>query len=230
MWGRWFTLSPTAASNRQGQLTWLHQTSDGVSSHLLPPSRLIHLCPINQGQPYCAAWARCGLAVQLSRAGAAKHSPWRSWSLLVIWAIDIDTNPCHCVSMNPVMVLSSSSNSDFTMATGNRTSSSQQATTFHSWVVFHLFIMLMLLHFSFSPIWPLHTCTLCGSFCRLGTWLAGPEGPGWHLSSLLSGRAASVYGLPVPNAEGHGSLQVSIFPPVLYCLDFIWFNFYEFWA
>jgi hypothetical protein len=67
---------------------------------------------------------------------------------------DINTNPCHCIAMDPDMALSCSSGWDLTMALGGRTGHSQQATPLHphSSLQFHLFILLKLFLFSFSPI------------------------------------------------------------------------------
>lgn len=88
--------------------------------------------------------------------------------------MDIDIDPCCCISKDPDMAHSSSLDWDFTMAPGGRVGHSQQAIPLHPQSPdLPLFKMLKLFHFSLSSAH--HTLAHYGGSCyRLATWLASP--------------------------------------------------------
>jgi len=86
--------------------------------------------------------------------GPAQHSPWTStlfqvaWPLVVIWATNIDTDPCCYMAMNPYMALRAAW--AFTMASGGRAGYSHQIAPLHP-------------HLSSLPLFivPTHSASLC---------------------------------------------------------------------
>lgn len=89
---------------------------------------------------------------------------------MIIRAININTNPCHCIATDSDMVFSGSLGWDLTLV-GLATYNRLLLSTLES-LVPSLFIMLGLLHFPFSPICQPHT----------RTWLVGP----WVTSSVFA--------------------------------------------
>jgi hypothetical protein len=82
-----------------------------------------------------------------------------SWSLVVIWAIDINTDPRHFIAMDPNMALSDSTGCDFTMASAGWTGYNWFFSTFESPVP-SLFLMAKPAHFFSLPSVYHITCTL----------------------------------------------------------------------
>lgn len=118
--------------------------------------------PYHHSQLCCAAKVWC-TAVGHQHGPRLQPIPGMSaWPLVVTWATDIDTNRCHCMTMDPDVTVSSSLGRDF-MASDGGAGYSQQAiprlsrpTSLHS---AQIILLLFLSHLH-------HTLAHCsGSHC-----------------------------------------------------------------
>jgi hypothetical protein len=135
--------------------------------------------------------------------------------LVVIWATDINTDPCNCIDLNSDMDLSGSLGWNLSMVSGGVLLTGY---SFKSPVP-SLIIMLKLLHYSFSLIWSPHThCG--GSHCRLVTWLAGPWVFGMVTIRCLCPACVVWWRTGLWVAWQFSGLY--LLPPLLHCLDLIW--------
>lgn len=109
---------------------------------------------------------------------------------MIICTIDLNTDPCHCVTMDSDLIFSSSPGWDLTMASGGATGHSKQPCPLHPWVSGSTSLHnAQLLCFSFFPICLPQICILWLFSLQLGHVAGSP--PPITSSISLHGRAAS---------------------------------------
>lgn len=108
-------------------------------------------------------------------------------------------DPCHCIDSHRLRHdLSGTLGWYLTVAQVGRAGYSQQATPLHPRVFLgpFLFTVLNLLHLSFSPIGPPHTCTLWWFQLQASYMADGPLGDILH-PRCMSCQQVNIYVLPV---------------------------------
>jgi hypothetical protein len=105
-------------------------------------------------------WCQLCIALRHQHDSRQQHRPGTTtWSLVVIWAMDIDTDHCCYMAKDPDMSHSVSKGWDFTVASGSRVGFLDQAAFLHLISpVSPPFIMLKMSFYSFLFISPPNTC------------------------------------------------------------------------
>lgn len=109
---------------------------------------------------------------------------------MIICTIDLNTDPCHCVTMDSDLIFSSSPGWDLTMASGGATGHSKQPRPLHPWVSGSTSLHnAQLLCFSFFLICLPQICILWLFPLQLGH-VAGSSPPHYilHLSAWQGGK------------------------------------------